>query len=341
MIDIDASQGEGGGQVLRSSLTLSMLTGQPIHLKNVRARRSKPGLQAQHLQAVKAATEICNANVEGATLGSQTLHFEPSTIKAGKYHFEIGTAGATSLVLQTIFIPLSLTNKKSTVTIGGGTHVSWSPCFHYLEWQWLAFMRRLGYDADFILEQAGFYPQGGGKIQVAIRPRKNQHTLSISERGALINIRGLSGVAKLSKDIARRQKLQALRQIEMLCRDSKIKTEDLPSPNKGTFIALLARFEHSQACYTALGAPGKRAERVADEAVSQLQAFLAGDGSVDQYLADQLILPLSIAEKTSHFTTFQVTEHLLTNAKIVQKFCQAKISIEGKMGKIGYITIAP
>jgi RNA 3'-terminal phosphate cyclase (ATP) len=341
MITLDASLGEGGGQVLRSSLTLAILTQQTVHLTNIRARRSKPGLQAQHLQAVRAAATICNGSVEGAALGSQELRFQPGKTEAGKYHFEIGTAGAATLVLQTIFLPLSQAAGKSTVIISGGTHVAWSPSYHYLDWLWLPCLRRLGYSAELTLEQVGFYPQGGGRIRAAIQPTGTIHPLNLTERGPLTSINGLSGVGNLDEEIARRQKLQALRQLEPICRDTKIKSEAVKSFGKGTFLALLATFEHSAACFTSLGAPGKRAERVADEAVNELLAFLAAPGAVDPHLADQLLLPLTLAGGPSCFSTSQISQHLLTNAEIIRHFDAAEISIEGKLDESGMIQITP
>jgi RNA 3'-terminal phosphate cyclase (ATP) len=341
MITIDASLGEGGGQVLRSSLTLAILSEQAVHLTNIRAKRSKPGLQAQHLQAVKAAAAICDGNVTGASIGSQTLHFEPGTVKAGNYRFEIGTAGAATLVLQTIFLPLSRATGKSTVVICGGTHVAWSPSYHYLDWLWLPCLRTLGYDAELTLEQAGFYPQGNGRIRAVIRPSAAIQPLQRVERGALLSIRGLSGVGNLDEEIAHRQKLQALRRLEPLCRETKIKAESVQAFGKGTFVALLAAFEQGQACFTSLGAPGKRAEHVADEAADDLQAFLAATGAVDPHLADQLLLPLSLANGPSHFTTSIITQHLLTNAEIIRQFGMAHINIEGKLGENGVVDVHP
>ena len=170
MIQIDGSMGEGGGQVLRTALSLSVITGQPVTLTHIRQGRSKPGLMAQHLKAVDAAAAISRASVEGAALGSTQLRFEPGEIRSGRYRFEIGTAGSTLLVLQTIFTPLSLASSASSIIIYGGTHVSWSPSFHYVDLMWLPTLRRMGFDAQLKLDLAGFYPPGGGRISATIRP---------------------------------------------------------------------------------------------------------------------------------------------------------------------------
>lgn len=349
MIHIDGSLGEGGGQVLRSSLTLSMLTGQPVHLTNIRARRPKPGLQAQHLTAVSAAAAICGAEVTGAAIGSGELIFVPGQVKPGNYRADIGTAGATSLVLQTVFLPLGWANQvaqrnlvcPTEIVLTGGTHVPWSPSIHYLTMQWLPMLRRLGFDAEIELLLAGFYPEGNGQVRATIRPVERIAPLRLPERGALRGIRGISAVANLDMSIAERQRNRALARLKG--RHSKIEIEllDLPARNKGTFLLLLAEFKHSSACYVSLGALGKRAEQVADEACLWLERFLDSTGAVDEYLADQLLLPLAFAEGESLFRTARVTEHLRTNAEVIRAFGAAEIEIEKESGGVGLVRVKP
>lgn len=341
MLEIDGSTGEGGGQVLRSALALSILTGQAIHLINIRARRPKPGLQPQHLESVRAAAQICGGQARGAALNSQQLFFEPGEVHPGRYRFDIKTAGASALVLQTIFLPLARARDSSSITITGGTHVPHSPCYHYLERQWLPVMQSCGFWSKLSLERAGFYPQGGGEIQALIRPVDAIQPLQRIERGRLLRIRGVSAIANLEEGIARRQKLQALRRLEPICADSKIETVQMPSPGKGTLLLVQAEFEHTTCCYFSLGAIGKRAEQVADEAVDALEAFLSSNGAVDEYLADQLLLPLAFASGPSRFRTARVTLHLLTNAQIVQAFLPVRIQVDGSEGQPGMVTIAP
>lgn len=341
MLPIDASLGEGGGQVLRTALTLSILTGTPVRLTNIRARRPKPGLQAQHLQAVQAAAAICAGDLRGAEMHSTELEFHPGQVKGGRYRFAIPTAGSACLVLQTIALPLALAQGASTVTIRGGTHVPWSPSFHYLEHQWLPHLQAAGLRLRLSLTSAGFYPQGGGELLASIRGTESIQPLERSQRGQLLRVRGLSGVANLDLDIARRQKLQALRRLEPVCRDSKIEILDLPSPVKGTFILIWAEFANGQAACGALGAPGKRAERVADEAADELLACLDSGAAMDAHLADQLLLPLALAQGESVLSTACVTSHLLTNAQIIRMFLPARIEIEGELGQPGMVWIAP
>lgn len=341
MIEIDGSLGEGGGQVLRTALTLSVLTGKEMRIVNIRAGRKKPGLRPQHLKSVEAAAKISGASVDGTKIGSPRITFHPGDIKPGSYHFDIGTAGAASLVLQTIFLPLGMAKKKSSITVTGGTHVPWSPCFHYLDWQWLAFLRQMGFDADLMLNLAGFYPQGGGKFRASIRPVEQIQPLQVMERGKLKQIRGLSAVANLPKEIAKRQRQRVVRRLGSKYPLNDIRNIQLPSRFKGTVMLLLAEFEHSQCCYFGLGAPGKRAEIVADEAVDALEEFMTSDGVIDQYLADQLLLPLAFASGPSTLRTSKVTQHLLTNAEIIKIFLPIDIIVQGRINSSGLVTVIP
>jgi len=341
LIEIDGMMGEGGGQVLRSSLTLSLLTGRPLRIHRIRAGRSKPGLGHQHRMAVQAAAAISHARVEGERVGSRELYFAPGRVVPGNYHFDIGTAGATSLVLQTVLLPLALADGESRLLICGGTHVPWSPCFHYLDWHWRVMLARLGMHFDLQLEMAGFYPQGGGSVRAVLPGKARPRGLELRERGELLRVRGLSAVANLAEDIGVRQRNTALRLLRVLDCDLDIALTSLPAHSPGTMLLLLAEFEHSQACCFALGARGKRAELVAAEAVDELLAFLAGNGAVDRWLADQLLLPLACAGQISVLRTAEVTSHLLTNAEVIRQFLPVEISISGTPGGPGTIRLVP
>jgi RNA 3'-terminal phosphate cyclase (ATP) len=341
MITIDGARGEGGGQILRSALTLSLLTRKPFRLTDIRARRSKPGLRPQHLQAVQAAARLGKAKVTGATLASSSLQFEPGEVRSGHYLFDIGTAGATSLVLQTLYLPLAFTDAPSVVTIKGGTHVPMSPCFHYLDLHWRRFLQAAGLDLSLTMERAGFYPPGGGIIQAMIHPTLGIKPLRLTERGQLRRLWGLSAVANLAVQIAERQRDQALRRLAGHAAHCSIVIEHLRALSKGTVLLLLAEFEHTQACFFALGAPGKPAERVADEAVEAFFEFLGREGVVEPFLADQLLLPLVLAEGESVLCTTQVTRHLLTNADVIRDFLPVELAIEGLLGEPGTVRIHP
>lgn len=339
MLEIDGSFGEGGGQVLRTSLTLSLITGQPLEIYNIRARREKPGLQPQHVKCVEAATLISKGQVRGDKVGSRHLFFEPGEVTPGEYQIDIGTAGSTSLVLHTIYLPLALTKRESYLVLTGGTHVPWSPCFHYLSLHWLKYLQRIGFDVKLKLDHAGFYPQGGGKIRAEIFPVQTLKTLTLSDRGSAMTISGLSAVANLDFSIAERQRNQALKRLEPMGYQPKISIEKMPARFKNTLMLLQSEFDNGSGCFTALGAIGKRAEKVADEAVDDLLEYLNSHGCVDKYLTDQLILPLSMVNGESKFSTSKITNHLVTNAEVVKKFLNIEIDIDGKIGSAGVVKI--
>jgi RNA 3'-terminal phosphate cyclase (ATP) len=338
-IEIDGSFGEGGGQILRTALSLAAITNRPFRMTRIRARRGDAGLKAQHLRAVEAVAAICGARVEGASLGSQNLMFEPGQIAPGDFHFDVGTAGSTSLILQTLLPPLAHAGAASRLEIRGGTHVRWSPCFDYLRLHWLPFVRKIGLDAEIEMERAGFYPAGGGIVRATIRPGASFSPLRVRERGSLMRIRGISAVARLHVRVAERQRDQATQRIAGRSLPFDCEVVLMPSGSPGTMLLLLAEFERSQACFFALGERGKPAERVADDAVDELFDFLDGEGAVDSHLADQLILLLALAPGASELTTSRVTGHLVTNAEIVKRFLPVSIDVEGKPEGPGFVRI--
>jgi len=339
MIEIDGSQGEGGGQVLRSSLTLSMMTGQEFRIDKIRAGRKKPGLRPQHLKAVQAAAEICGADFEGGRIGSQMIEFHPGQIKAGNYSFDIGTAGSTALVLQTVLLPLTRASSKSILTIKGGTHVPWSPCFHYLDLNYLPFLWKIGLDVHLRMEQAGFYPKGGGQIRVVIEPADQISGIKILERGRLLEIRGVSAVANLSRNIATRQRRHVLGRLGRRFRLNNLRIAEFQTLSPGSLLLLLAEFEKTQACYFALGRKGLSADKVADQAIGEFEAMIATEGVLDEYLADQLLIPLAFSEGSSAFITPRVTQHLVTNAAVIRTFLPAEIQISAGIGEPGEVRL--
>lgn len=339
MMEIDASFGEGGGQILRSALALSILTQKPVRLVNIRARRPQPGLKPQHLKAVEAAAAISAARVAGAGPGSQTLLFEPHGLQAGEYAFDIGTAGSTGLLLQTLYLPLSFAGKSSRLKLTGGTHVPWSPCFHYLSWQWLPYLTEIGYRLACRLESAGFYPRGGGVVHADIEPHARLSPLTIGQRGRLLGIHGLSAVGRLPLAIAERQRSEALARLAPLGVAVEIEVAEVPSPSPGSFIVLQAKFEHSRCCAFALGERHKPAERVADEAAAELRADIASGGAIDAWLADQLLLPLAFAPGVSEFSVCRISRHLLTNAELLGYFLPVQAEIEGEQDQPGRVRL--
>jgi RNA 3'-terminal phosphate cyclase (ATP) len=340
MIEIDGSFGEGGGQILRSSLALSLLTGKPFHLGNIRAGRPRPGLQPQHRMSVRAAAAIGQAQVQGDSLGSTELSFHPGQVQSGKYNFAIGTAGATGLVLHTVYLPLALRGTgPSELILQGGTHVSASPCFDFLDVTWRGWMAVLGIAIRLKMTRPGFYPRGGGLIEVHIQPCQRLNHLKVKERSKVARASGTSAVADLPEEIARRQARRAMRRL----RDYDLTTQFQEvrwSNGPGTVLTVQLDTEPVPTLFFGLGARGKPAERVADEAVDQAIDFLtATPAIVDPHSADQLVLPLALADWPSEFTVSRVTPHLRTNIDVIRKFIDREINCSGDDGKPGMVTI--
>jgi RNA 3'-terminal phosphate cyclase (ATP) len=321
VLTIDGSSGEGGGQILRTALALSTVTGQPFEITRIRARRPVPGLRPQHLAAVRAATMISGARAGGAFEGSPDLRFEPGPIASGDYRFEIATAGAVSLVLQTVLPPLATAAARSRVEVTGGTHVMASPSFEYLSRNWGGTVARMGLHVDCRLLRAGFYPRGGGEVHARVAPWPRPAGLVLEARGGLVEVRGVSGGGKVGGDVARRQadaardRLWEARRIE-----SAWEVADVPAASPGSFLLVEAIFEQARAAFGFLGERGLRAEVLGDRAARALLQFLDGDAAVDPYLADQLAVPLAVGGGGGRVTTHRVTQHLVTVAEIVSLF---------------------
>lgn len=345
-VDVDGSWGEGGGQILRTSLTLSLLTGRPVFIDKIRAGRPRPGLRPQHLAAVRAAVAVSGGRVEGAALGSGGLRFFPGKPGAGQYSFDIGTAGATSLVLQTIVPALALAGGDSTVTVSGGTHVPWAPTFEYLARHWAAVTARLGLRVRVSLERVGFYPKGGGYVRAEVLGGGRPKPLRALERGTFQRARGVSLVGRLATSIAARQAgalAKGLRRLglEDAFGEVRVDVVEPPAGGSGTAVYVEADFATGRAAFSALGKRGRPAEQVAREAVNELARFLKTDAAFDYHLADQLLLPLALAEAESRFTTSAVSQHLLTNAQVISLFLGPVVQISGQVGEPGEVRVLP
>jgi len=343
MLEIDGSYGEGGGQILRSALSLAALLGRPVRLTRIRAKRRQPGLRPQHLTAVRALARVCDATLEGDALDSRTLTFTPRRpLQAGDYHFDVldaaqgGSAGAVSLILQALLLPLALAGGDSTLVLEGGTHVAWSPPIHYLQAVYLPVLARLGVQATVELERWGWYPQGGGRVTCRLRglgaaaTERPLQPLDLTERGGLRRIGGFSATSNLPAHIGQRQRERTVKLLRANGFVPDIEIVDAPSPGPGTCVFLQAEFKKSVAGFTGYGRLRKPAEQVAEEAARAFLAYQRSGGAVDRYLADQLILPLALAAGESQLTTDKVTDHLRTNAWLVEQFLPVKVEVVGQ-----------
>ncbi|MBI5057178.1 MAG: RNA 3'-phosphate cyclase [Nitrospirae bacterium] len=335
--EIDGSYGEGGGQILRTALSLSCVTGHKFKLFNIRKLRRKPGLMPQHLTCVNAVSEVCNAEVMGNEVGSMELAFIPGKIKPGEYCFDIKTAGSSSLVFQTILPPLLFAEGPSTVTIKGGTHVPMSPPYHYIAEVFLAMLKRTGINVEPSINKYGFYPKGGGEVSFKISPVENIKGLNAVSRGELLSVDGYSAVSNLPLHIAERQRNSAMQNLSPLT--ANIKVLEAPSYGQGTFVFLKGVYENGLAGFSALGARGKRAEDVGREAAEAFKYFHNTSACLDFNLADQIVICLCLAREASTFTTSRITKHLITNLWVIEKFLGIKYQIEGEINSPGKVSL--
>ena len=336
MVTLDGSEGEGGGQILRTALSLSMITGRPFRIRQIRANRDKPGLRPQHLAAVEASALLCGAEVEGGSVGSRDLTFRPGEVRPRDLEFAIGTAGATALVVQALHLPIALKADRAVqLAISGGTFNDKAPSFPFLERCWREHMKAIGLPVTLAMPAAGFYPRGGGLLEAWVDPGTPRPITRV-DRGDLVRVSGVAGVANLRHhDIAGRLRARAIAGLAARGIEADIGLADWPGPGHGAAISLTAEYGLGSATFVALGERGKPSEAVADEAVAELLAFHDGDSAVDPHSADQLLLPLALAEGVSRFTTPVATEHLRTNARTIGAFLDREIAIsEGPDGPV-------
>lgn len=326
MLVIDGSFGEGGGQILRTALALSLVTGMPFRIERIRANRQKPGLRQQHLTAVNAAAQVGCAEVTGNTLDSLTLAFAPQEVVPGTYHFAVPTAGSSTLVLQSVLPALMLADGPSQLTLQGGTHNPLAPTFDFLQLAFLPLIRRMGPTIDAALERPGFYPAGGGKFTVAIAPVVSLTPLVLETRGALVQRTARALVAHLPSHIGNRE-LQVVRDLAGWKPRELYVDENSQAQGPGNVLTLTVESEHVTEVFTGIGKRGVPAETVARQTVMEMQAYLRVDVPVGQHLADQLLLPLALSG-SGCFRTLAPTEHTRTNIAVIQQFLDSTITCQ-------------
>jgi len=336
-IRIDGSFGEGGGQILRTALSLSCITGSSLNIFNIRKGRKKPGLMPQHQTCVNAISEICNAEVSGNAIGSTELTFVPRKIRPGDYFFDIKTAGSSSLVIQTLLPALIFSDGISRITIKGGTHVPSSPSYNYISEVFIPLLHRIGIKMETSINKYGFYPKGGGEVSFKIFPCEKIKRLNVVNRGELLSITGYSAVANLPLHIAERQKNSVIQDLSPL--SANIDILEVTSFGQGTFVFLKGAYENILTGFSALGERGKRAEDVGREAASIFKDFNNSSACLDPHLADQIVIYLSLAQEGSTFTTSRITQHLLTNLWVIEKFLNIRYEIDGRMDSEGIVKI--
>lgn len=345
LVVIDGREGEGGGQVLRSALTLSLITGKAFRLEHVRAKRKPPGLKAQHLTCVTGAAAVGNATVEGAELGSSTVEFHPGGISTDPRVLDVGTAGATSLLLQCLFYPLAISG-GAHLTLRGGTHVTFSPSFDYIDRVWLPMLRCYGFDATLHLDAAGFFPQGGGSVRAEIRAvqKGGDKPLEFAASGKVTQAEVLSIVGGLPLEIARRQNNAASERLgrERIRGDAEVMAPKVKN-SKGSATLVWTKLESGVTAGDSwLGDRGVSAEEVGRVAAEHFLQFAKSGGSFDVHLGDQVLLPAALAAagylgkvRSTKFVAAEMTEHLTTHVQVIQKFLDVGIALSGREVRIG------
>jgi RNA 3'-terminal phosphate cyclase (ATP) len=332
MIEIDGSEGEGGGQMLRSALSLSMCTDQAFRLKNIRAKREKPGLMRQHLTALQAAAAVCDAKVTGAEVGSGEITFRPGTVKAGDYQFAIGTAGSTTLVLQTVLPALLTGAVPSTIRITGGTHNKACPPVDFLQRAYLPLVERIGPTVQLELVRHGFYPRGGGAILARVTPSARLTAITLNERGARKGGYAEAYISGIPMHVASRE-LEIVGKMLNWTADN-LRIRGLSGEfGPGNALTITVEHEHITEVFTGFGEKGVAAESVAKRAVDAARDYLASDAPVGPHLADQLLLPMAM-EAGGKFRTMPVTQHFRSHVSIIETFLSKRVVMEDREGLV-------
>ncbi len=329
MITLDGSQGEGGGQIVRSAVSLSSITGQPVMIENIRAGRKPRGLRPQHVTAIRAAADICGAAIDGVNIDSDMITFEPGgPVQAGDYEWAVGTAGATTLVMQTVMLPLALAKGESTVAIHGGTHVPFSPSGHYLRDVYVPTLLRLGADTEVYMDSYGWMPEGGGTLTAYIHGGARLEGGDMRDGGRLERIFGMAVGCNLPSHIPQRIANRAINLLSNMEVPVDIRPLRTRSISTGAGIFLAVELTNGRGGFGVLGRKGMPSETVAEQAVTDLLTFLDSQSAADKHLIDQLIIPLALAAGASVVSFESYTAHLATNIAVVQAFLDRPILVD-------------
>ena len=327
MISVDGSYLESGGQILRTSVALSAITGKPCRIINIRKGRKNPGLQAQHLKGLEAAAKICNAEIKNAKIGSQEIEFVPKKIKGGHYSIDIGTAGSITLVLQTLILPTIHAEEDVVLEIIGGTDVPWSPTIEYFKHIFCDFIKKMGVDVYVETLRYGFYPKGGGKVRIIIKPCKELKAINLVERGKLTKLdgRSIASESLRGKNVAERQFEGAEKKLKL---ENKTATY-APTLSPGSSISLYAHYENCKLGGTALGEIGKPAEKVGEEAAENLIKQMNSNACLDEHMADQILPYIALAGGS--VSVAEITNHCKTNMWVIEKLLPVKFQVKDRI----------
>ncbi|HET6370479.1 MAG TPA: RNA 3'-terminal phosphate cyclase [Nitrospiria bacterium] len=345
MIEIDGSMGEGGGQVVRTSLALAALTRRPVRIVNIRKNRRNPGLGIQHLTALRAVSRICEGKITGDRIGSFEVTFHPGVTEGGAFRFDVsetrGSAGSASLIFQTLLLPLLFADSPSALSLIGGTHVPLSPPYHYLERVFIPLLRRMGARVHISLSRWGWYPIGKGSMEARVEPIGRIIPINIDRVGPIRTVHGISASSNLPEHVRQRQKREASRILSDRGFEADFEEIDAPSIGTGSFVFLHADPQETLAGFSALGARGKPAEAVAKEACDAFELFERASAPCDPFIADQIVPYLALAAGESLIRFSRLTLHLMTQVDLIPKFLpEAGLILEGREGEPGILRVS-
>ena len=340
--EIDGSQGEGGGQILRTSVALSAVTGVPVRVFDIRSNRPQPGLKAQHLEAVKALQKLCNAEVTGLEVGSREVIFRPGKVAGGRFTINIGTAGSIPLVIQTLVLPALWAPKETFVRINGGTDVKWSPSIDYTHYIFLSILRVMGAHTNLGLINRGYYPEGGGEVELRICSLEptGLRPLSLPGQNGEPKVFGSVHTGNLPEDIGARMKKTVLKELVGI-KDVKVMSNQWAGRSTGCGLTLVAEFGNTLLGACALGEKGKRAETVAHECVEEVMVQGKAGATVDRHMADQILPFVALASGPSEFLVVDVTEHAMTNMRVIERLVGARFEVKAAEDGLTRIKVEP
>jgi RNA 3'-terminal phosphate cyclase (ATP) len=335
MIEIAGDMLEGGGQIIRTAVALAAVAGKQVRVTKIREKRPNPGLQPQHVTAVKAIALITNASTKGLAQGSRELEFDPHGYSAGTFRFDVGTAGSIPLILQALMPCLNYSTGEVVLELTGGTDVKWSPTIDYVRFVVLPTLQRIGYQCSLRLHRRGHYPKGGGKVEVTVNPSNSLRNITLLNRGELRSINGLSHSVKLPSHVAQRQADAAERKLANSgFSNVNIATETYrqdtdPHLGSGSGITLTADYASAVIGADSLGERGKPAEAVGEEAASKLVREIESNATVDRHLGDILIPYMAVAVGRSEIHVAELTLHTVTNIKVTETILDVRFQVEG------------
>jgi RNA 3'-phosphate cyclase len=331
MIEIDGSHGEGGGQILRTAISLSAVTGKEVQISNIRAGRPNPGISPSHVTSIEAVAELCDAEVDGLFAGSTKIVFKPDQLTGGAFDFDVGTAGSISLVVQSCLLPAAMSKSRVNLVVKGGTDVKWSPPIDFMRLVHLPILTRFGPLCNLEIDSRGFYPEGGGEVSVEVSPVTRLSGLDLGERGDVLSIDGCAYAQNLPEHVTSRMR-HSVQKNMLDFRNIRIDSDIRQGRSTGAGIVLAATCENSIIGESALGAKGVKSEVLGDDCSSDLKETLLSGASVDQHMLDQILPYMALAEGKSRVLAEELTSHAETNIWVIEKFVGKRFSVKEKKG---------